>query len=214
MKGMSEVGTEEVSCMQVMLLGFRPWVDSSCGIAVLENPSELVAKSVFLRLLEEGVAAGFCSVEVSAEGIEAAMSEVRISGASVVVALGQTRGAPRVERMGRVPGEWTPARAGEPQPWMLIPNPSGLLEELNTHTDPIANTGPFTISDDAGGYFCDHLCVELARDSRIRGNRALFLHLSAIQDLPPLVRQARLSQYEAQVFAAVEWAAAGNLSAA
>lgn len=208
------VGAFTVERPDVLVMGFLPWTDEARGIRVAENPAALTAHAVSLRLQSESVAAAFVPVHVSAEGIQQAMQAVRESGAPLVVALGQTRRTPTVERMGRVPGDWAPAEPGEPQPWLLVPNPGGLVDELNQLIDPAALTEPFTVSDDAGGYFCDHLCVELARDSRKRGSRALFLHLSPTEGLPADVRDARLAQYERQVLRAAELAASGLACAA
>jgi hypothetical protein len=76
---------------------------------------------------------------------------------------------------------------------------------LNALIDPDAMVESFTASEDAGGYFCDHLCVELARESRRRPIRARFLHVTAVDGCSPAVRAARLRQYGRQIRATVEW---------
>jgi pyrrolidone-carboxylate peptidase len=69
----------------------------------------------------------------------------------------------------------------------------------------MAATEPFVMSEDAGRYFCDHLCVELVRESRLRPLQARFLHVTAIDDCPPEVQEARLQLYAKQVRVAVDW---------
>lgn len=189
-----------------LLLGFLPWTDPAREIQVTENPAALAAEAASRRLVEAGWQAGFVPVEVSPEGITAAMARVAAWAPPLVLAVGQTRRTARVERMGRVPGAWAPAAEGEPQPWWLVASPEPLIERLNRLLEPRGETEPFTASDDPGGYYCDHLCVELSRDARRRGSRAIFLHVPPIADLAAEVRAARLLQYERQLVAAAEWA--------
>lgn len=199
---------------RIALLGFLPWVDPARDRNVRENPSAIAADLCALQLAEEAWAAAFVPVPVSGEGITQAMETVRLLESDVVVALGQTGTEPRVERQGLVAGAWSPASAGELQPWLLAPDAEALAARLNELTIPEAETAPFRASENAGGYFCDHLCVELARELRRRPLRARFLHVTAIDGCLPEVRDARLRQYVRQARATVEWLIASPLSRA
>lgn len=189
----------------IAILGFMPWADPARQIAVRENPSAIVADLCARELAASGLPAAFVPVEVSGDGITKAMEMVRLLGAQIVVALGQTPTEPRVERLGRVPGLWAPAAESEVAPWSLAPDADELVIELNRLQEPAAELKPFRASDDAGAYFCDHLCVELVRDARVRGTKARFLHITAVDGCPPDVREARLLQYTRQARATVEW---------
>lgn len=192
------------------MLGFLPWVDEARGRDVKENPSALAAETCARRLLEEGWLARFVPVAVSAEGIDQATAAVRAFEAEIIVALGQTATEPRVERWGRVPGAWAPTTSGEAAPWLLTPGAEALVARLNGAAFTAAATEPFRASDDAGAYFCDHLCVELVRDARARGSRAVFLHVTAIDRCLPEERAARLAQYAVQARTAVVWLLEGG----
>lgn len=185
---------------RVALLGFLPWTDPAREVAVQLNPSAVAAERCALA-----IGAAFVPVGVSGDGIAAAMKQVAALDADLIVAMGQTPTGPRVERLGRVPGKWSPAVEGEQQPWLLAPDAADLAVYLNGLSDPLADTAPFVASDDAGGYFCDHLCVELVRESRCRSIRARFLHVTAVDACTPDVREARISQYARQMEATVEW---------
>lgn len=193
------------SIRRVALLGFLPWVDAARRLAVLENPAALAAEAAARRLTDAGVEALFLPLEVSESGITSALAAVRAFAPALVVGVGQHRDACRVERSGRVPGAWAPHRSGESAPWPLVTDADALAAHLSTLADPAAATGPFLPSDDPGAYFCDHLCVELARDARRRGTGACFLHVAAIDGCPASVRAARLEQYTRQLVAAVRW---------
>lgn len=190
---------------RIALLGFLPWSDPARQIAVRENPSAIVANRCALELAESGLAAAFVPVAVSGEGIQQALEMVRLLDSEIIVALGQTPTEPRVERFGRAPGVWSPRVDGEEAPWLLASDAEELAVELNRSVDPAAQLQPFRASDDAGAYFCDHLCVELARDARVRGTQARFLHITAVDGCPSDVREARLRQYTRQARATVEW---------
>lgn len=192
---------------RVALLGFLPWIDEARGIRVGENPSALVAEAVAGQLAADGLDARFIPVGVSESGIRSAMAELVAFAPDQAIALGQTRPTmhPRVERAGQVPGEWAPSAEDERRPWTLAPDAEALSAVLNELLDPLAQTGAFAASDDPGGYYCDHLCVELARDARRRGSGALFLHISPVDAVSPAVRDARLSQFTRQTLRAVEW---------
>lgn len=190
--------------MRVALLGFLPWIDASRGTDVRENPAAISAE-MCARELD----AAFVPIEVSGKGIVRAMEAVRLSGAEVVVAVGQTSTGPRVERFGKVPGVWAPATDDEAMLWEIAPDAQAIADRLNTLHDPAAETELFVASEDAGGYFCDHLCVELGREMRQRSIRARFLHVTAIDGCLPPVRDARIRMYAKQIAATVEWITAG-----
>lgn len=191
--------------MDIALLGFLPWTDPSRGIAVRRNPSAMAAEACTGRLAQKGFRVAFVPVAVSDEGVRKARFVIDFLKPKVVVALGQTKGAPRVERWGRVPGAWAPALADEPQPWLLAPDAEDLAALLRTIDDEAAQLEPFAVSDDAGAYFCDNLVVELARWSRSTGRRARFLHVTAIDDAHPSVAEARLRLYERHIEATALW---------
>jgi pyrrolidone-carboxylate peptidase len=113
-----------------------------------------------------------------------------------------------------VPSVLAPADAGEDAPWLLAPDAEAIVGFVNEHAVAAAGTAPFAVSEDAGGYYCDHLCVELARLSRRTGAEARFLHVTAIDGCDAAVREARLGQYARQVAAVARylegrvWAAA------
>jgi len=193
----------------IALLGFVPWSDPDRGVAALENPAALAAERCARALVEEGFPATFVPIRVSAEGIGQAMEAIRRLQSTIVVALGQTSTEPRVERFGHVPGAWAPPTPGEQAPWLLAPDADDLAEALNGLSEVAAETLPCRASEDAGGYFCDHLCVELVRESRRRPVRARFLHVTAIDGCSPEVREARLRQYARQTRAVVDWLATG-----
>jgi pyrrolidone-carboxylate peptidase len=197
---------------RIVVMGFLPWRDPQRGTDVRENPAAIAANRCALQLAEEGFVAAFVPVPVSGEGITQAIDRARRLEAEVVVAVGQTPTGPRVERFGRVPGAWAPAADGEAAPWPLADDAPALTDALNALSDPAAQTEPFVASDDAGGYFCDHLCVELVRETRRRPLRARFLHVTEIDSCPPAVREARLSMYTKQIRAAVEWLSANVAS--
>lgn len=198
---------------RIALLGFLPWVDAARDVAVAINPAELAARACADLLRGDGHDATFVPVPVSAEGIEAAVAQVRDLEAAVVVALGRTPTGPRVERWGRVPGAWRPQVLDEDAPWLLAPDATALAARLATIVEPGANTEPFVASDDAGAYYCDHLCVELVRDARQRGTRARFLHVTGVDGCSPEQREARLRQYTRQARATVDWLLASAPSA-
>lgn len=195
--------------MRVALLGFLPWSDPTRAIAVRENPSALAAERCAAELSSRGIDAAFVPVAVSEQGIRDAVLALEGGRPHVVVAAGQTPGGPRVERFGRVPGAWSPARADGPGPWLLAPDAAALARALNRFEAPFAEIEPFGASDDAGGYYCDHLCVELARFARANGARARFLHLTAIDGVPPRVRDARVATYARRLAAVVAWLTRG-----
>jgi pyrrolidone-carboxylate peptidase len=193
---------------RIALLGFLPWVDVARDRNVRENPSAIAAELCARELAGEGRAATFVPVAVSGEGINEAMEVVRLLSADVVVALGQTGArdpTPRVETQGIVPGAWAPASEDEPKPWPLAPDAEVLVAKLNELTIAEAETAPFRTSDDPGGYFCDHLCVELVREARRRPLQARFLHVTPIDGCSPEVRDGRIRQYVRQTRATVEW---------
>ena len=194
---------------RVALLGFLPWSDPARSAVVRENPAALAAERCARALADEGRPAEFVPVSVSAEGIAGAIQSIRRSQSNVVVALGQTKTAPRVERFGKVPGVWAPALAGEESPWLLATDAADLASVLNELREPESGTLPFTVSEDAGAYYCDHLCVESARETRLRPLRARFLHVTEIDGCTPEVREARLRQYARQARAAVDWLTSG-----
>lgn len=191
--------------VDVALLGFLPWTDPSRGIAVRVNPSALAAEASMARLVRKGYRVAFVPVSVSDEGVRKARQTLDSMAPEVVVAVGQTKGAPRVERWGRVPGRWAAASPDEPRPWLLAPDADELSALLRTIDDEAAALEPFAASDDAGGYFCDNLVVELARWSRVTGNAARFLHVTAIDESPPEVAEARLRLYERHIEATALW---------
>ncbi len=187
--------------MTTALLGFLPWADAARGVDVRENPSILAVERAS-ALVPGAVPIG---VTVSHEGVLEAVRRAEQLGARVVVAVGQTPTGPRLERCGRVPSVLAPARAGEGAPWLLAPDAEALVRFLNAHAVVEAGTAPFAVSDDAGGYYCDHLCVELARLSRRTGAEARFLHVTAIDGCDASVREARLEQYARQVAAVARY---------
>lgn len=189
----------------IAILGFLPWQDAEKRIVVTTNPAQLAASRCADELVFEGFQATFIPVDVSGDGIAQAMRRVRELSSSVVVALGRTSTGPRVERWGRKPGAWNPRSPEEEEPWLLAPDADELAAHLTTFADPAAETGAFVASDDAGAYFCDHLCVELVRDARTRGSRARFLHLPGVDGLANPVREARIGQYARQARATVDW---------
>lgn len=191
--------------MDIALLGFLPWTDPSRGIDVRRNPSAIAAEACTGRLSQKGHRVAFVPVAVSDEGVRRAREAIDALRPKVVVALGQTKGAPRVERYGRVPGRWSPALPDEPRPWLLAPDADQLAAMLRTIDDEAAQLEPFSASDDAGAYFCDNLVVELARWSRSTGHDARFLHVTAIDDAPPSVADARLRLYERHIEATALW---------
>lgn len=191
--------------MSIALLGFLPWTDLAREIAVDVNPSALAAESCATALGRDGFRVSFVPVAVSSEGIIRAREMLDRLEPSIVVALGQTPGGPRVERWGRVPGAWAPAHPDEVAPWLLAPDAEELATALAAIHDEAAQLEPFRPSEDAGAYFCDHLCVELARWMRVTGGQARFLHVTSIDGLPAHVRAARLRIYERQIAATVTW---------
>jgi len=191
--------------VDIALLGFLPWTDPSRGIAVQTNPAALAAEACTGRLAEKGYRVAFVPVVVSDEGVRKARETVDAMDPKVVVAVGQTKGGPRVERWGRVPGAGSPALPDEEQPWLLAPDAEELAALLRTIDAEGAELEPFAVSDDAGGYFCDNLVVELARWSRRTGRDARFLHVTAIDLSPPDVAQARLRSYECHIEATALW---------
>jgi hypothetical protein len=192
---------------RIILRGFLPWRDPDRQVVVTLNPAAVVAERVARALSATGADAEAIAMAVSADGIRDAMSRVTASSPSVVVGLGHTPTEPRVERAGRVPGAWARAADGEETPWLLGNDAGAIVRELNQYSDPAARLEPFRESDDPGGYYCDHLCVELSRDARRRGSLARFLHLTGVDRCSPAVREARLRQYERQVRAVLEWLA-------
>lgn len=194
-----------VSVVDIALLGFLPWTDPSRDIAVRVNPSALAAEACAKALARDGFRVTFVPVAVSEEGIERARTALERENPSVIVAVGQTKGAPRVERWGRVPMASAPPRPDEPTPWLLAPDADELASALAAIDDPEAGLLPFTASEDAGGYFCDNLCVELARHGRKTKARARFLHVTAIDDVTGPVAAARVRLYERQIAFAVMW---------
>ncbi len=194
-------------------MGFLPWREPERNRDVRENPAAIAANRSAVQLAEAGLDAVFVPVPVSGVGITQAMERVRLLRAEVVVAVGQTPTAPRVEQFGRVPGAWAPVEPGEVEPWPLAPDAAALAAALNALQDPAAETEPFTASDDAGGYYCDHLCVELVREVRRRPMRARFLHVTEIDSCTRSVREARLALYTRQIRAVVELLCADVTSA-
>jgi pyrrolidone-carboxylate peptidase len=186
------------------VLGFLPWTDPERREAVRENPAALAAEQCARLLAGDGHITKFIAVGVTADGVTRAMESVRLFEPDVVVAAGQTRTEPRVERFGRVPGAWSPLKRHEESPWLLAADAEELVAAVNALNDPAAATAPFRSSDDAGGYFCDHLCVELVRETRRRPMHARFLHITAIDDCTPVVREARLAMYARQMRAVAE----------
>ncbi len=193
------------NAQSIALLGFLPWTDSERGVVVRENPAAIVAERCARELAESGISAVFVPVPVSGEGIRTAMKTIAELRSDIVIALGQTKTAPRVERFGRAPGSWSPAAPNEESPWLLAPDADVLAVELNQWNIAAAATEPFVPSDEAGAYFCDHLCVELVRLARMTPISARFLHITAIDECSAEVRAARLDQYTRQVRAAVDW---------
>lgn len=189
---------------RVVVLGFLPWSDPSRGVGARENPAALAAERAARLLARDGFEARFLGVPVTSAGIAAVVEGVVAFDPAVSVALGQGRATPRVERRGVVPGAWSThdAAAGT---FVLVQDAEALAAHLSTLVDPEAETGPFEPSDDPGGYFCDHLCVELAVDARTRGAHAAFLHVPPIDDAGERVRVARVAQYARQAAAAVAW---------
>lgn len=189
----------------IALLGFLPWMDVERGIAVPINPAERAAALCVEGLVQDGKEAVFIPVEVSAQGIGTAMELLRRHAPTVVVALGRTPTAPRVERWGRVPLSELPLKPGEEAPWLLAPDAEELALHLASLDESEAEVASFSVSDDAGAYFCDHLCVELARDARARGTQARFLHVPGVEGCSQQVSDARVGLYVRQARAAVEW---------
>ncbi|MFM2153018.1 MAG: hypothetical protein RL199_1453 [Pseudomonadota bacterium] len=185
--------------LRVLLLGFAPWTDESRGIAVAENPAQLAATEAARRLVSEGLRAEALAVEVSAAGVVAAIDEAERRGAGLVIALGQTPTEPRVERWGRVPSPLRPATGDDPGPWLLAPDADVLALLLSQEVDDAAVLEPWRTSDDAGAYYCDQLCVELARLARRTGAVTRFLHVTAVDGCTPEVRDARVVLYARQV---------------
>lgn len=188
---------------RVVVLGFLPWTDPAHGVGARDNPAALAAERAAQLLAHDGFEARFFGVPVSGEGIAAVVEGVVAFDPCVSVALGQGRATPRVERRGVVPGAWSMHTANGT--FMLVQDAEGLAAHLSTLVDPDAETGPFESSDDPGGYFCDHLCVELAVDARTRGAHAAFLHVPPIDDAGERMREARIAQYARQAAAAVAW---------
>lgn len=191
--------------VDIALLGFLPWTDPSRGIAVRVNPAALAAEACTGRLARKGYRVAFVPVAVSDDGVRNARLAIDSMAPRVVVAVGQTKGAPRVERWGRVPGRWAEAQADEPQPWLLAPDADELSALLQTIHDEAAALEPFAASDDAGGYFCDNLVVELARWSRRTGRDARFLHVTSIDGSDATTAEARLRLYERHIEATAHW---------
>lgn len=191
--------------MDIALFGFLPWTDPSRKIHVSVNPSALAAEACARALARDGFRVSFLPIAVSAEGVEGARRALDRMQPSIAIAVGQTPGGPRVERYGRVPGPWAPAHAEEVTPWLLAPDADELARALADIDDPAAELEPFHPSDDAGAYFCDHLCVELARWSRETGGQSRFLHVTAIEGVPARVGMARVQVYERQIAATVTW---------
>lgn len=191
--------------LRVAFLGFLPWTDEARQVRVVENPAGLAAARAAAVLAERGLPAIFVPMAVSSEGIQQALAAIRAFDAPIVVALGQTRTEPRIERYGRVPGAFAPAGQGEAQPWELAPDADELARMLGRVRVPGAGTAPVRASDDAGAYFCDHLCVELVRESRASRRAARFLHVTAIDGCEDPVREARVAEYTAQALAIAEY---------
>jgi pyrrolidone-carboxylate peptidase len=189
---------------RIAVLGFLPWTDAVRGVGARDNPSALAAERAASALASDGYQARFLGVPVSGEGIAAVVEGVVAFDPCVCVAIGQARETPRVERHGLVPGAWS-AHDAASGPFVLVPDAEALAAHLSTLRDPAAATGPFEPSDDPGGYFCDHLCVELAIDARTRGTRAAFLHVPPIDGVDAGTREARVAQYARQAVAAVAW---------
>lgn len=191
--------------VKLALLGFLPWKDPARAIAVDVNPSALAAEASARAFERSGVLARFFPIEVSERGIRGAQAFLERERPTIAVAVGQTRGAPRVERFGRVPGAWATLQPSESAPWLLAPDAEGLARHLSVFREEAALLEPFSASDDAGGYYCDHLCVEMARWSRDTGSPARFLHVTAIDGLSPETAAARLRVYERQIAETVHW---------
>lgn len=194
-----------MSGVDIALLGFLPWTDPSRDIAVRVNPSALAAETCAHALARDGFRVAFVPVAVSEEGIERAREALERANPSIIVAVGQTKGAPRVERWGRVPMASAPPRPDEPTPWLIAPDADELANALAAIDDPEADLLPFAPSDDAGGYFCDNLCVELARHCRKTKAKARFLHVTAIDDVTEPVGAARVRLYQRQIAFTVMW---------
>lgn len=192
---------------RIVLLGFLPWRDEARGVDVRENPAFVAATeaAVLLRLAGADAHAVGVEVEVSSGGVLAAVVEAERLGACVVVAAGQTQTEPRVERWGRVPAAVAPAAAGEATPWLLAPDAEALAGLVDAHAVAGAGTEPCLASDDAGGSFCDQLCVELVRLGRRLPVRARFVHLTAVDGCPTAVRDARVVQYARQLAAVARY---------
>jgi pyrrolidone-carboxylate peptidase len=184
---------------RVLLLGFAPWSDETRGIVVAENPARLAAAQSARLLVADGLEAEALAVEVSAAGVVAAVDEAERRGAGLVLALGQTPAGPRVERWGRVPSPLRPATGDDAGPWLLAPDADALVELLEGCADDAALLEPWRVSDDAGAYYCDQLCVELARLARRTGAVTRFLHVTAIDGCTADVREARVALYARQV---------------
>ncbi len=184
---------------KIALLGFLPWTDAARGVAVRENPALLASLRAARALRRQGFEVACLAVPVSDEGVVDAVRAAERLEAGVVIGCGQTLTAPRVERFGRAPSRLAPPTPGEEPPWLLAPDATALARMLQRHALPEARLEPMRVSDDAGGYYCDHLCVELARLSRRRPVRARFLHLTAIDGCAPALRSARLEQYAHQL---------------
>lgn len=189
----------------IVLLGFLPWTDPDRKVSVRENPAALAAERAAWQLAARGLVTTFVPVAVSGDGITRALARARSWEPQLMVAVGQAPTGPRIERFGRVPGAWSPRREGEESPWLLAPDADALAARLNELRDPAAETEPFVASDDAGAYFCDHLCVELVREGRRRPVPMRFLHVTAIDACTPEIRAARLSLYVRQIIATVDW---------
>jgi pyrrolidone-carboxylate peptidase len=201
---MTAASAPSVRDRRVVVLGFLPWTDPARGVGARDNPAALAAERAAQLLARDGFDARFFGVPVSSEGIAAVVEGVVAFDPGVSVALGQGRETPRVERRGVVPGAWTSHDATKGT-FVIVQDADSLAAHLSTLVDPDAETGPFESSDDPGGYFCDHLCVELAVDARTRGAHAAFLHVPPIDHAGARVREARVAQYARQAAAAVTW---------
>lgn len=191
---------------RVAFLGFLPWVDERRAIEVRRNPSILAATRA-AELWGQG--ASVIGVEVSIDGIVSALEKVRGVDARIVVAAGQTPTEPRIERFGRVPMALSSAVLAD-GPWLLAPDVEELVALVNRESMPEAALAPFRGSDDAGAYFCDHLCVELARLQAMDRVRARFLHVTAIDGVESDVAAARVEQYARQLVAVARHLGAGR----
>jgi hypothetical protein len=204
-----------MNATRVALLGFLPWTDDARAIAVRENPAALAAARAAATLARspQVTDARAHAIEVSAAGVDGARAFLADFAPRATVALGQTRDALRVERQGVVPGAWTRRVASEgPFPLLIdggdAEDDAGLAEALAARLAPLVDpqlTPPLVVSDDPGGYYCDHLCVELSLDARARGARAAFLHVPAIDGCEPALREARLALYARLAVATAEW---------